>query len=179
MSKEIQWTDDTGLTEYVNITNAVGQWYNTVGLAFEAFNAANFADYDVAGTEFGATGVYAADMPALALGTYFIVARRRAGVAPAVSDTKVAQGSLDWTGSKVLNANALAAILRRRTQANVEADSDGDALSLSSQYGFIQQAQESEVAAGVLTVNQTDGVTLLGTKVVSSDPAADPIVGIE
>jgi len=41
----------------------------------------------------------------------------------------------------------LADIARRRTQANVEASSDGDALSLGSEYGLIQQAQESNATA--------------------------------
>ena len=41
MAKEIQYTDTSGRTEYVNLTNSVGQWYNTVGTAFEAFNAAS------------------------------------------------------------------------------------------------------------------------------------------
>lgn len=75
-------------------------------------------------------------------------------------------------GAKIADIN------RRRTQANVEASSDGDTLSLGSMYGVIQQMQESAVAGGTLTVKKTDGTTTLGTKTLTSDAAAEPITGI-
>lgn len=74
----------------------------------------------------------------------------------------------------------IADIARRRTQASVEASSDGDALSIGSLYGLIQQAQESNAsdAAGYLTIYKTDGTTSLGTKVLSTNASADPVDGI-
>jgi hypothetical protein len=72
----------------------------------------------------------------------------------------------------------LAAIILRRTMANIEGDANGDTLNLSSLYGLIQQAQESAVSGGTLTVKQTDGSTTLGTKTVVSSAGADPITGI-
>jgi hypothetical protein len=75
-------------------------------------------------------------------------------------------------------ANKIADHVRRRTQANVEASSDGDSLSLSSEYGAIQQMQESSVSGGTLTVRRTDGSTSLGTKTLTSDADAEPIIGI-
>ncbi len=75
-------------------------------------------------------------------------------------------------------AQKFAAIILRRTMANIESDSNGDTLALSSLYGLIQQAQESSVSDGTLTVKQTNGSTTLGTKTVTSDAAADPITGI-
>jgi hypothetical protein len=76
--------------------------------------------------------------------------------------------------------NKVADHVRRRTQANVEASTDGDALSLGSEYGFIQQAQESDTTthAGKLTVFKTDGTTELGQKDLATDAAADPVTGI-
>lgn len=74
--------------------------------------------------------------------------------------------------------NKLADHVRRRTQANVEASANGDTLDLSSQYGAIQQMQESAVSGGTLTVKKTDGTTTLGTKTVTSSSSADPITGI-
>lgn len=85
------------------------------------------------------------------------------------------------TDGVVLSAaqmNKIADHVRRRTQANVEASSDGDAVSLGSLYGFIQQAQESSVSGGTLTVKKTDGSTTLGTKTIASSAAADPVTGI-
>ena len=69
---------------------------------------------------------------------------------------------------------------RRRTQAAVELSSDGDALSLGSLYGFIQMAQESNTVdtPNFITVYRTDGTTSLGTKAVSTDPAAEPITSV-
>jgi hypothetical protein len=74
--------------------------------------------------------------------------------------------------------NKIADHVRRRTQANVEASSDGDTLDLSSEYGFIQQAQESSVLAGTLTVKKTDGSTTLGTKALTTTSGANPVTGI-
>ena len=74
--------------------------------------------------------------------------------------------------------NQIADHVRRRTQANVEASSDGDALSLGSLYGFIQQAQETSVAGTTMTIKQTDGTTTLGTKVITVDAGALPMTGI-
>ena len=75
-------------------------------------------------------------------------------------------------------ADKIADHVRRRTQANVEASSDGDAVSLGSEYGMIQQAQESSASGGTLTVFKTDGSTSLGTKTLTTDAAADPITAI-
>jgi len=86
--------------------------------------------------------------------------------------------TVDATGMEAGAADKIADHTRRRTQANVESSSDGDALSLGSLYGLVQQAQESAVAAGTLTVYRTDGVTSLGTKTLTGDPTADPITEI-
>lgn len=75
-------------------------------------------------------------------------------------------------------ANKIADHVRRRTQANVEASGDGDALDLSSEYGLIQQAQESSVSGGTMTVRKTDGATTLGTKTVTTSAGAEPITGV-
>lgn len=77
-------------------------------------------------------------------------------------------------------ANRIADHVRRRTQANVEASTDGDTLSLKSEYGFIQQAQESNTVdnAGKLTVYRTDGTTEVGQITLATDAEAEPVVGV-
>ena len=85
------------------------------------------------------------------------------------------------TDGVVLSAatcNKIADHVRRRTQANVEASSDGDTLSLLSLYGVIQQIQESNAVGTTLTVYRTDGTTSLGTRTLATDPAADPVTGV-
>lgn len=74
-------------------------------------------------------------------------------------------------------ANMLADYIRRRTQQNVEASANGDALDKDSLYGLIQQICNSSIAEGVWTINKTDG-TPLGTREATSDAGADPIIGV-
>ncbi len=76
-------------------------------------------------------------------------------------------------GTLAVLLNKIADHVRRRTQANVEASSDGDALNVKSEYGLIQQAQNSgPAAAGSLPVRKTDD-TSLGSIPVASDAAAE------
>lgn len=86
------------------------------------------------------------------------------------------------TDGVVLSAammNKIADHVRRRTQANVEASSDGDTLSLKSQYGAIQQMQNSNTTdeAGKITVKKTNGDSL-GTLTLSTDAGAEPVDGV-
>lgn len=77
-------------------------------------------------------------------------------------------------------AAKIADTILRRHQANAEGSSDGDSLSVSSLYGMIQQAQESNTVdnAGELTIYQTNGTTELGRKTVDTDADAEPVVGV-
>ncbi len=93
----------TGRTLYAVVRSTTGTVWNTAGSAFEAFNAANWADYDVALAEQGASGYYVGDFPAgiVTAGVYNVEARDRAGGSPAVTDPPAGAGSLEWTGSAV------------------------------------------------------------------------------
>ena len=93
-------------------------------------------------------------------------------------DAVLADTGTDGVVLASATCNKIADHVRRRTQANVEASSDGDTLGLSSLYGFIQQAQESAVAGTTLTVYRTDGATPLGTKTLTTDADADPVTGV-
>jgi hypothetical protein len=89
---------------------------------------------------------------------------------------------LDDTGTSgvVLSAatcNKVADHGRRRTQANVFASSDGDAISKNSGYGQIQQGQKASISGTTLTVLNTDGSTL-GTFTVTKDGTAEPLTGV-
>lgn len=71
--------------------------------------------------------------------------------------------------------NKIADHVRRRTQANVEASSDGDALDVQSAYGLIQQAQNSgPIASNSLPVRKQDG-TSLGSIPTVSAAGAEPV----
>lgn len=75
-------------------------------------------------------------------------------------------------------ANKIADHVRRRTQANVEASSDGDTLSLFSEYGFLQMAQQSSTSGVTLTVKKTDTTTTLGTRTLTAVPGGNPVTGV-
>lgn len=73
----------------------------------------------------------------------------------------------------------IADILLRRSTANIEASSDGDALALRSLYGMIAQAvHNTQVSGTALSVTKSDDTTVLGTRTVTLDPAAQPITGL-
>lgn len=86
-------------------------------------------------------------------------------------------------GNRVLtedDINKIADIVLRRSTANVEASSDGDTLSLKSLYGMVAQGvHNTQVSGAALTVTKSDDTTVLGTRTVTTDPTAEPIIGID
>lgn len=77
-------------------------------------------------------------------------------------------------------ANEIADTVLKRSTANVEASGVGGAVSLRSLYGMIAQGtHNTQVAGNTLTVTKSDDTTVLGTRTVTTDPAAEPIIGID
>jgi len=114
--------------------------------------------------------------------------RTAVGLASANLDTQLAAiksdsaAILDDTGtSGVLVATAaaqrIADVTLRRDQDSVESSSDGDTLTKDSLYGFLQRSFQSVVVGSTQTVYKRDGSTVLGTWTLTTDDAADPIVG--
>lgn len=139
-------------------TNAPANWINAAAIAADAITDAKVASDVTISSVTGSVGSIASG---------------------GITAASIATDAIDADAIAASGANKVADHIRRRTQANVEASSDGDALSLGSEYGLIQQAQESAVAATTLTVYRTDGTTSLGTKTLTGDPTADPIVAIQ
>ena len=108
MANEIRGVAPTGLTLYARIINSSGNWWN--GTTFEAYSAGNYATYDVALTEQGASGFYVADFPVLitTAGTYEIVSYIQSGATPAQGDAVANTQRIDWTGSSVEASTAWA-----------------------------------------------------------------------
>lgn len=69
-------------------------------------------------------------------------------------------------------------ILLRRTTDNAEGSAAGDTLSLRSLLGLIQSFSNVSPSGTSINVYLSDGVTLLGTKSGTTDPSAEPLVGI-
>lgn len=86
-------------------------------------------------------------------------------------------------GNQVLTEDDLtkiADIILRRATSNIEASSDGDALSLRSLYGMIAQGvHKTSIAGSTLTITKSDEVTALGTRTITTDASAEPITGLD
>jgi hypothetical protein len=110
---KVFWKGTTGTNTFAVILRPTdGFWYNFALGAFEAYNAANVADYDVPGTEYGATGVFSATFPVVAEGIYSVLAATRAGATPAQSDLAtgfLAGGDGQWDGANFTVLSDLAA----------------------------------------------------------------------
>lgn len=77
-------------------------------------------------------------------------------------------------GAKVADIGA------RRTLANIEASSDGDALSLRSQYGAAcKMVNKISISGTTLTITKVDDTTALGTQAVTTNVLANPITALD
>lgn len=101
--------------------------------------------------------------------------RRWNGTAPANLVSTAVPASLSAT-----ERETLAAVIIRRTMANVEADAAGDTLDEASLYGLVQRVSKSSTLAHTnkLTIYQTDGTTELAQVSTASDASADPITKV-
>jgi len=82
--------------------------------------------------------------------------------------------------SDIPTAVQVADTVLRRSTANVEASGTGDAISLKSLYGMVAQGvHNTQVSGTTLTVTRSDDATVLGTRTVTTDATAEPIVGID
>lgn len=101
MANEIQVAHESGGVVYAIVRNALGDVWRTDTAAFGIWDNAQIGSYDIALTEQGASGFFVGSFPAAitAPGRYSVEARRQAGGAPALSDTVVGTGALDWDGA--------------------------------------------------------------------------------
>lgn len=105
MAREITGISTTG-TLYARVRRtANGYWWN--GSSLEAYSSGNYANYDVAMTEEGNSGVYTADFPTgiTGSGTYEYFVHRQTGVSPAEGDPIVNTGKIDWSGTASISGS--------------------------------------------------------------------------
>jgi hypothetical protein len=96
----------------------------------------------------------------------------------AITAEKIASDALAAAKLATDACQKIVDILFRRTMANVEGSANGEAISLNSLYGAVQQSQESLVVNTTQTIYKTDGTTVLGTKTITKTPGDAPIRGI-
>jgi hypothetical protein len=99
----------TGATVKAMVINGSGEYWNTSGTpAFEAYNAANIADYGIACTEDGSSGNFRFTFPAgITNGTYTVQAYDLVGASLAESDARIASDNVGWDGSALIGTHDL------------------------------------------------------------------------
>jgi hypothetical protein len=102
MSNEIQYAYPRGKTLYAVVLNASGQIWNTTTSAFESPTNTDWTKYANSVTEIVAsTGFYTGNFPTAitAAGTYPVTLYVRVSGTAASTDTPIATGAIDWSGT--------------------------------------------------------------------------------
>jgi len=99
VANELSVRHTSGGAVYAVLMNATGRIYNTVTAGFETPQDANWSDYDITLAEAGTTGIYRGDMPSVAAGIYYVVAFVQSGGSPAVGDSDIGDGKIEWDGT--------------------------------------------------------------------------------
>ena len=94
-------------TLYAVVLNSTGKVYNTVTTNFENPIDANWGQYDIAMAEAENTEIYRGSMPTVPAGAYNFLVHRQVGGSPAVLDTGVGIGNVEWDGTAVLSMYAI------------------------------------------------------------------------
>jgi hypothetical protein len=90
-----------------------------------------------------------------------------------------ANATIVTASGSIPTANEIADTVLKRSTANVETSGAGDTLSLRSLYGLIAQGvHNTQVVGNILTVTKSDDTTVLGTRSITTDANAQPIIGI-
>ena len=85
-----------------------------------------------------------------------------------------------WAAITDAASNKIADHVLRRTWANAEASSDGDAIAFRSLLGAVAKLVNRVAVSGAnLLTYRDDDLTVLGTQALTTDAAADPITEID
>ncbi len=98
----------------------------------------------------------------------------------AFTAAKFATGAIAADEIAAAACNKIADHVHRRTNANVEASANGDAVSIRSAYGATAKLTNKVAISGsILTIYKADDNTALGTQAVTTDEDADPVTGLD
>lgn len=102
-------------------------------------------------------------------------------IAPYTTKAELDAAQVDVTATDISSdaANEIADHVLRRTTANVEASSNGDAVTQKSLYGAVaNQVHKSAILGGQWTVYKSDGATQLNSRTITTDSGAAAITAI-
>lgn len=124
--------------------------------------------------------VYQSDATALAADVWAYSSRTLTSSSDPTPEDIWTYATRTLTSAAAPTAEEIADTVLRRSTANVEASSTGDPISLKSLYGLVAQGvHNTQVTGTSLTVTKSDDATVLGTRTVTTNPDAQPIVGID
>lgn len=155
---KIEYVYTTGSTIYAVIRNpANGQVWN--GSAFEAWNSANIATYDVAlsgGTD--SSMYYSVDFPVgITAGTYTVAVHLQAGGSPAVSDTLLGAGTMASDGLDQVNVTKINSVATTSV-ATINAN-----LGTTQPVNYTGTGASAKVKSDVITVEGSDATDALAS----------------
>ena len=104
---KVIYADVTGQTTYGLVQRLDdGFFWRTDTTVFEDYVAGNYANYDVAGAEYGTSGIYRITFPPgiTGAGGYQVMFKRQAGGSPAQSDPIIWEKEVWWNGADVTPA---------------------------------------------------------------------------
>ena len=156
-------TSSTGV--YDLIFSAVGTVWN--GTALETYAAGNYATYDVALTELGASQIFTGTFPAgLAAGIYHVFTFDGTPGSPAEADTYVTDYWVEWSGS---------VLLPRAAWASVDADPVSKARTWKARHDAVTCRQIVEVTTQDTATYAMDFSEMLnpGTSLLTADSVTD------
>lgn len=177
MANELAADYLSGKTVYYLIRTATATIWN--GVAFEAYQTANYANYDISSTEQGtASGYYVGNFPSIDAGIYYVTAKEQIGGSPAETDITVGTGAIQWNGTTVLplsylisttNYTNIADTILKRDIDNVEATAAVHSLcsallKLVSKFN-VKDSTNSNLA----TTYRTDGITVHMSQTPTTD----------
>lgn len=163
---------ETGITtgQFVRRRKVDGYFWSTDAVDFEAYNPANIADYGIAATETGSTGVYTTTDPAETTEGDFLFTKA-AGASLAVSD--LATG-VRWEGEAGgLSLDAIAGAVFKLDLSTLTGEASRSLLN-----AVRKLRNKWSVSGTTLTVFKEDGTTPAYTQTLTAVPEAAPITGV-
>jgi len=185
MADMVNGIGPTTSTLYFQVWNSAGLVYN--GSTFEAYNASNWATYDIAMTEKGTTGFFWGTFPTIDAGAYTAIYYEQAGGSPAEGDSAMGASTVMWDGSAfadfsdlkshgdsnwaTITGAAVSGAVLTNTDNKITADANGEiAANNEADIGTAVWASGTRTLStyGTLVADVTAAVWANGTRTLSS-----------
>jgi hypothetical protein len=148
---------------YALVRNSAGDIWN--GAAFVTYATADLGSYDLPMTEQATSKFYAVAFPTVAAGVYAVTAYVRAGGAPAESDSCIASGDVEWSGTAMIVTASQASVTSidgRIPAALIGGRIDATVDATGMEAGAIDAIMDDTIGDGTLTMRQALRVLVAG-----------------